>query len=108
MFRRSAGLTQKEVAYLLGVPHPSQISRMERSVRDPNLQTLLAYELLFRTPARRLFAGVQEEVDKRTTGRAKRLLSRLNKIAANAQVDRKRETLQALIEGQSDVLGLPT
>lgn len=108
MFRRSAGLTQKEVAYLLGLPHPSQVSRLERSVRDPNLRTLLAYELLYRTAGRRLFAGVYEEVEKRTSGRAKRLLARANKLAPNAQVDRKRETLQALIEGKGDILGLPT
>ena len=91
-----------------GVPHPSQISRMERSVREPNLPTLLAYELLFRTPGRRLFAGVQEEVEKRTPGRAKRLLARLNQTTASAQLERKRETLQALIEGQVEILGLPT
>jgi len=108
MFRRSAGLSQKEVAYLLGVPHPSQISRMERSVREPSLSTLLAYELLFQTPGRRLFAGVLEEVDKRMTGRAKRLLARLNQATTDARLARKRETLKAVIEAEGNILGLPT
>lgn len=106
-FRRGAGLTQKEVAYLLSGPSPSQVSRLERSKSEPNLRTLLALELLFHTPGRRLFAGVHDEVDHAVAGRAKRLLKRIDRGAGTARLDRKRETLRTLVESHGDVLDLP-
>ncbi|MCG3198814.1 MAG: helix-turn-helix transcriptional regulator [Candidatus Omnitrophica bacterium] len=107
-FRRGAGLTQKEVAFLLGLPTASQVSRLEHAVREPNLKILLALELLFRTPGRRLFAGVQDDVERRTQGRARRLLARMERRNADARQARKRETLEALLADPGDDLGLPT
>ncbi|MBE7487006.1 helix-turn-helix transcriptional regulator [bacterium] len=108
MFRRSAGLTQKELAYLLGIHSASPISRYERSLREPSLHTLLAFELIFRTPGRRLFAGVYEDLHRRTLGRTKRLLARMEKSRTDAHLARKRETLEAILSDEGDTLDLPT
>lgn len=108
MFRRSAGLTQKELAYLLGIHSASPVSRYERSLREPSLHTLLAFELIFRTPARRLYSGVYEDIHRRMLGRTKRLLSRMEKGQTDAHLTRKRETLEAILSDEGDTLGLPT
>lgn len=42
MFRRSAGLTQKELAYLLGIHSASPISRYERSLQEAIVKSFLA------------------------------------------------------------------
>ena len=108
MFRRSAGLTQKELAYLLGLHSPSPVSRYERSIREPSLHTLLAFELIFRAPAKRLYAGVYEDLHRRTLGRTKRLLARMEKSRTDSRLARKRETLEAILSDEGDTLDLPT
>lgn len=62
MHRRKAGLTQAELAYLIGCPDDA-VSRLERGYRRPNLRTALACELVFRTSLRELFPGMYEEVE---------------------------------------------
>ena len=61
-YRKRAGLSQEEVAFLLGCQDGHKASRYELRKRKPNLETVLAYELIFGTPARELFAGVFEDV----------------------------------------------
>lgn len=92
---------------MLGLPTASQVSRLEHAVREPSLRTLLALELLFHAPVRRLFAGVQDEVERKTTGRARRLHARLTRASASPRLERKRETLRTLMESHGDVLDLP-
>jgi transcriptional regulator with XRE-family HTH domain len=48
--RRGAGLSQDEMAYLLGVRTGVVASRYERFKRRPALETALTYEAIFRTP----------------------------------------------------------
>ena len=70
-YRKRSGLTQGELAYLLGCQYSSKISRYERSSRLPNPETLFGYEAIFGTSIGRLYAGVYEEVAERTKERAK-------------------------------------
>src|SRR5580692_1200603 len=49
-YRKRACLTQGEVGFILGLKSGAGISRHERFKQTPDLQTLLAYEMLFRTP----------------------------------------------------------
>ena len=60
-YRRRAGLTQDELAFLLGCKSGAKVSRYERFARTPNLQTALAYEVVFGAPARELLAGAARE-----------------------------------------------
>ena len=58
--RRKSGLTQQEVAFLLGCRTGDPISRYEKRRRLPPLETALACEAIFGVPVSELFAGVHE------------------------------------------------
>lgn len=81
-FRRRSGLTQRELAWLLGCESRSKVSHYERFVRKPSLETILAFELVFQAPAQEIFAGIAEAVATVTRRRAKTLLRRLKDNAA--------------------------
>lgn len=56
-YRKRSGMTQREVALLLGCENGAQVSRYEKRHRVPPLQTALAYEAIFGIPVSELFAG---------------------------------------------------
>ena len=62
--RRRAGLTQREVAFLLGHVTRLPVSYYENRKSVPPLKTQFAYEALFGIPIQELFAGMREEVKK--------------------------------------------
>jgi len=53
--RKKSGLSQRELALLLGYEDQGQVSRHERSETIPPLGAALAYEAVFRTPISALF-----------------------------------------------------
>lgn len=71
--RKRSGLTQKEVAFLLGGKKHSTISRYEAGERRPDLRTALAYCWLFDRELDELFPGVREEAHREVEERAKHL-----------------------------------
>lgn len=77
--RKSTGLSQREVAYLLGMKSGSQVSRHELFIRSPELETALAYQALYESPVSELFAGLYEKVEQRTLQRAWLLAVKLNR-----------------------------
>ena len=56
-FRKRSGLSQDDVAFLLGVQSGAEVSRHETFKRVPTLKTALSYEAIFGVPVRELFAG---------------------------------------------------
>jgi len=72
-YRKRSGLTQGEVAFLLGCKDAGQISRYERRHRLPTLRTALACASILRVPLATLFAGVQAEVDREASRRVAKL-----------------------------------
>ena len=87
-FRKRFGLSQDDVAFLLGTESGAKICRYERFTREPNLKTILALEALFNRPSQELFAGLFQSIEYRVCLRAKQL--------AEQSTGRKREKLQAL------------
>ena len=74
--RKRLALSQEEVAFLLGVngmEKAIKVSRDENFVREPSLQFALAYEAIYGTPVRELFAGLYEQVEQKVAERAKLL-----------------------------------
>ena len=65
--------------FLLGSRSGSKVSRYERFARRPTLQTAFAYEAVFHVPARELFAGIYQGVERETLSRARVLSRRLAK-----------------------------
>ena len=70
-YRRRWGLTQEELAQLLGCKTGSVISRLERDGRPPSLQAVYAFELLFGTAPIELFPGLHAVVKRDVIARAR-------------------------------------
>lgn len=96
--RKRAGLSQKDVSYLLGCATASKVSRYERFVRELSLRTALAYEAVFQTPACELFAGMYDDIRRAVRGRAEALLGRLQSNAPRLETARKLEVLGVIAE----------
>jgi transcriptional regulator with XRE-family HTH domain len=100
-FRKRAGLTQEEVAFLLGSKSSAGISRHERFKQTPDLETILAYELLFQAPARNLFTSTHREVEQKLKQRIKLLIRKLTKATDRKRFKKKIETLAAYLGEQT-------
>jgi transcriptional regulator with XRE-family HTH domain len=100
--RKRGGLTQDEMAFLLGYQSGTKISRFERLARHPNLETALACQVVFGISAHKLFPGVFAEVEKTVTERARQLSERLQgKRGSNRSgLRHKRATLSAIAAGK--------
>lgn len=99
--RKKLGLSQREVAFLLGCHSGAKVSRYERSARIPTLNVILAYEVIFRKPASELFAGLYDRAERQTLRNLRLLLSRLRRRRDSSGLARKIAHLRALAEGES-------
>ncbi len=95
-YRKRFGLSQDEVAFLLGCQSGAKVSRYERLGRQPSLEGILAYRIIFGMPVEDLFAGVYQKVEKITTKRARMLAQKLAKEGPNPVTSRKLEILRAV------------
>src|SRR5436305_14746106 len=66
--RKRQGLGQKQVAFLIEKTM-DEVSRYERGLHLPELQTLLALEIVYGTPLRLLFRELYEQVRERIVER---------------------------------------
>lgn len=94
--RKQAGLSQDDLAFLLGCGSGTKVSRYELFRRQPGLVTVFALESIFRKPARELFAGMYEDAEQQTAERARRLIERLHTHRDGAQLRRKLALLQTI------------
>src|SRR5262245_50895823 len=78
MYRRRIGLSQEEVAFLLGCQDGAKVSRYERLSREPNLDTVLAYKVVFGVPLNELFAGKFQKVEETIHQRAHILAEKIS------------------------------
>lgn len=84
-YRRRSGLTQREVAFLLGCETGAQVSRYEKRKRVPPLRTALACEAVFGIPVSELFGGVRQTVGTEIDRRLNQLRSRLESQPARGR-----------------------
>jgi transcriptional regulator with XRE-family HTH domain len=75
--RKQSGLTQEEVAFLLGCEDGTLLSRYEKRRWLPPLETALACEAIFGIPVGELFAGKRQEVGRNIEKRRLELKARL-------------------------------
>lgn len=100
-YRRRSGLTQSELAFLLGCQDESKVSRYERFARVPTLDTAFAYEAVFGASTRELFAGVYEQKRATIQVRAKVLAQRLAQGKSDKTTALKLELLTSLSSSRS-------
>ncbi len=98
-YRKRFGLSQDEVAFLLGCEDGTKVSRYERFAREPTLKTILGYEKIFDAPARELFAGAYQKVEKVTLRRAQLLAQKLSAAKPAHTNTRKLDLLRHISSG---------
>jgi transcriptional regulator with XRE-family HTH domain len=94
--RKRLGLSQDEVAYLLGAESGAKASRYERFAREPGFRTALACEAVFQRPIRELFAGLYERIEREVAERAKKLVLKTGHMKSGKHTARKHETLKRI------------
>ena len=83
--RRKSGLSQRQLAQILGSVTASQISRHERSVTSPSLLAAFGYQVVFRQPASDIFPGFYHAVESGVEERLRELESELSKSVAKGR-----------------------
>lgn len=97
MYRKRSGLSQQELAYLLGATTGSKVSRYELGRRLPSFATVLAYEIAFRVALDALYAGTHQAAWKRLRQRAARLSRKLDAMPFTPRIKQKLDFLVELI-----------
>ena len=85
--RKRNFLSQRDVAFLLGVRSGAKVSRYENFARTPQLAVAFALQVIFLESASTIFAGTYQTTRLAVQARAKRLLARL---AASPHAPRSR------------------
>ncbi|MHB8519871.1 MAG: helix-turn-helix domain-containing protein [Limisphaerales bacterium] len=96
-YRKRAGLSQDEVAFLLGCRTGAAVSRYEHFRRVPNPATILALEAIFQIPVRELFAGQFQTIEREVMRRAGRLARKLSAAPQGRPATRKLEALRKIV-----------
>jgi transcriptional regulator with XRE-family HTH domain len=104
-YRRRCGLSQDEIAQLLGTSSGTKVSRYENFARLPSVAGIFRYEIIFNQPASKLFAGAYDAAHKTVRARAKRLAKTLAAQAGNRQTARKLALLNAIVDSKSGATG---
>ena len=94
--RRRASLSQRDVAFLLGVKAISKVSRYERNVTLPSIYTALAYEAICGKPIARLFERTYEPIRAAVQQRAATLLSHMSSPVHSVRASRRKQSLEAI------------
>lgn len=94
--RRRWGLSQAELAALLGVTASTSVSRIERAARSPAASAMIGCSILFGVPPCELFTSFYETVEEVVANAAKSLYDSLEHRTDERSV-RKREFLEAAL-----------
>lgn len=84
-YRKKSGLSQSELAEVLGLISEWRISEHERSITIPRLLTAISYEIIFNVPISKLFPGVYETVRGNVESRLAELEARLQESDAKGR-----------------------
>lgn len=91
--RKRLALSQADVAYLLGSESGEMVCRHERFRREPSLEVVFAYEIIFKRAASELFGGLYQEIEQEVIERARTLLMGLKKENSNPRKIRRFEAI---------------
>lgn len=96
-FRRKNALSQEELAFLAGIGSGVSVCRFEQGKREPDLETALAFSVVFGAELSELFAGVFLKVEEEVSQRARTLAERIEG-SGDPSKTRKLAALKALYE----------
>lgn len=95
-FRKRSGLSQAEVAFLLGCIYGTKLSRYERNQRLPNLKTVLTLELIYQSESKHLFKGIYHDLAYQLKERIAILEKQLRKKPTSPALTHKLSSLKSL------------
>ena len=95
--RKHSGLTQEDVAELLGAQSASQVSRHESGEREPDLRTALAYRIIFDAPIKHMLPKLYRDIAQQVDVRASALAERLKESEDGLHVAHRVEHLHRMI-----------
>jgi transcriptional regulator with XRE-family HTH domain len=75
VLRRRLGLTQRELAYVMGYKSDSQVSHIENGSRTPQLAEVLMIELVFGIPAVTIFPQIRVAVGPKVSHRVRQIMT---------------------------------
>ena len=96
--RKRLALSQEEVAFLLGTGNGQKVCRHERFAREPDLETALAYEAIYKRSASELFGGLYQKIEQEVATRAKTLVSKVSRLKPTRQTAQKSQILAAIAD----------
>ena len=100
--RKRIGLSQDEVAFLLGWIDAAQLSRYEHFSQVPELGTALSLAVIFQTSVRELFAGEYQKVETAVCQQAQRLAARLAMDVPDQATAHKLDVLKIIVSANDD------
>jgi len=103
--RRRWGLTQKELAFLIGASGGDHISRLEQLKRLPNIAAAIACIVIFDASPYKLFPGLFKEIEESVLERATQLYDELQgdpSESARRKLDFLEEVLKRARERSHD------
>lgn len=105
-YRRRSGLTQSELAYLVGLSDGSCVSKFECLRREPDLKTAMACEVILQVSAQDLFPDTARKVELQVRQRAdvlyQKLIQALTATHHDPALEEKMALLRALGAGRED------
>jgi transcriptional regulator with XRE-family HTH domain len=96
--RKRLGLSQKDVAFLLGCKSGAKLSRYERFKTEPQLETAFMCGFIACQPLNILFEGLYRPAARKVARRARVLLRRYRRMPRTHLVEKKIKALEALGE----------
>ena len=100
MYRKRLGLSQHEVAFLLGWRGGSQASRYEHFYRVPVLRTAFALAVMLRASVCDLFSGEYQQAENAVVRQAQRLKTRLTCERPDQRTGQKLALLNTIISSR--------
>jgi transcriptional regulator with XRE-family HTH domain len=94
--RKACGLSQSELATLLGCESGAKVSRYERFARQPTLEAVLGCVAVFGVPASELFGGIFAGAQDAMAERARGLVGKLEGKPQTPTTLRKLDLLRRL------------
>lgn len=95
--RLKAGLTQVELAKLLGLKSRASVSRYECGRQTPRLETLVAIEIICQRPLGTIYAGLRDRVLQRLQVEASRMVESDANAETTVRLEAKLMTLASII-----------
>lgn len=98
MHRKKAGLAQSDIAYIAALNDHSNVSRWENGTREPGLDTLLVYGILFGVPIEAFFERQREGLVTRTRNLVAERSAELRQMPADRKLNARVAFMEAVFK----------